>query len=349
MTISKAKKKASKTVVGYETSTTGKDYRVVRIHYTADPEKRSADWREKTKREMPDLMSWQREFEIDWSATTGLPFYPEFVRGYAADKGTFVRKLSILAKQPVIRGWDFGRRKPACVWFQVSPTGRVGVLREFCPQSIDSYNFRDAVRYLSGQLAWDDPDFQRRDRARYWIEKLKHQVDIGQLPPMPWFEPGTEFFDYSGHEATIYKSIEGEKGELNDQEILASGGVELVSLPQRVTAGEYIIRRLCAPHPDGNGASLLLSQFCPVLVGGLAGGITYKKGTKINPLEDAAAKDGHFEHPHDALRYGLVGATPLLEDFPVAKTKSTAPRCDHDELGHHDDEEGISHIASEYE
>lgn len=305
----------SKRIKGFNVSETQKGYVVVRIHYSADPAKRGEGWKAKAKKEMPDAQSWQREYEIDWSATTGKPFYPSFSQRYVTDKAHFMRKMPIIKNQPVYRGWDFGFNLPACVWFQISTTGRVGVHREVMPEKIDVHSYVMVVKYLSGQVSYESKALQRREKALYALDKLQTQVGMGLLPEMPWFEKGTRFEDFSGPEALRTGTIESDKGETKDAEVLAGMGIELTMLPQSVHAGERIIRRLLHPHPDGKGPSLIISPYCHTLILGLAGGVTFSKGTKKEPLSDKANKDGFYEHLHDALRYGLVGVMPILEDF----------------------------------
>jgi hypothetical protein len=60
---------------------------VTRLHYTADPNKRSAAWK-KAVSEGLALRAWQREYEISWTSPEGEPVIPEF------DANLHVRELS---------------------------------------------------------------------------------------------------------------------------------------------------------------------------------------------------------------------------------------------------------------
>jgi hypothetical protein len=299
---------------GLEISVTQKGYKVLRLHYTADEEKRKPEWIEAVRLTMPDSNSFRREYEIDWSASTGKPYYPEFVSNYAENKEYYVREIEPLGvPNPIHRGWDFGFRRPACVFFTVDKINRVHVVREISPQSIDIHSFRDLIMYLSGQIDADDASLMRRPRAMSYIDKLKDEKD-----ELPWFKNRT-FMDWCGVEIAQTRSIEGEKGERNDAEVLASRNIIVSALPQRISAGEYILRRLLLPQPDGDPGILLRSGNCPILVSGLNGGLTWAKGTKADPLQDKCAKDGYHDHVHDALRYGLVGAVSVVEHFEVGR------------------------------
>jgi hypothetical protein len=46
----------------------------------------------------------------------------------------------------------------------------------------------------------------------------------------------------------------------------------------------------------------------------MGGGISYKKGTEMDPEPEEPSKDGYFEHLHDALGYLLVNVLPVIEE-----------------------------------
>jgi hypothetical protein len=46
----------------------------------------------------------------------------------------------------------------------------------------------------------------------------------------------------------------------------------------------------------------------------MSGGLRWKKPTPNDPTPKECAKDGRYEHSHDALGYGLVNMVPLTED-----------------------------------
>jgi len=302
-------KGSSDIVRGYDTHVTQRGYKVARIHYTADPEKRSDEFKAAIEEIYPDISARRREFEIDWSASSGLPFYTTFVHHHSENQSFYVRDIALLnPPNPVYRCWDFGFRMPACVFFQVTNTNRVLVFKELCPKNIDIHSFRDLVMYLSGQITMDDKSLGRRPRALEYIEQ--HNLD-------PWFKK-RDFLDFAGQEGTSVRSIEGEKGEHNDIQVLAEREIYVSALPQRVTAGEYIIRRLLHPQPDGD-PGIMFTKDCPILIEGFNGGLTFKRKTSSNPLDDKCAKDGYFEHCHDALRYGVNGTIALEETYPEPK------------------------------
>lgn len=301
---------------GVKSWTTKKGWQVFEIHYTADPDKRSEEWKQAAMDSMPDLQSYNREFEIDWKSTSGLAFYQAFYKKYAEDKSYYVRAQDIPDGPIIYRGFDFGFRKPACVWAWQDSDGKLRVLREFTPENIDTYEFREAVRYLSGEIAINDKTFDNKPRALEWLE-LVH-------PEGPWFKRGTKFLDFCGVEAKHVNSVVGDHGEMNDFEIMCAGGVDLYIVNQRVSSGTYIIRQLMKEQEDGSPA-ILIDPSCTTLVAGLAGGLTFGEGTKATPLDDAVAPDPVYSHIHDGLRYLVCGIINVA-DVKSVRNKAFAKR-----------------------
>jgi hypothetical protein len=231
---------------GYTSWTTPKGYKVIRLHHTADNEKQSEEWKAAMLDSMPDLASFLREIDIDWSASSGISAYPLFQSYYAEDPEWFVKEFELdPVPAPIYRGWDFGYRNPACIWAQISSNMRVKLYRELMPTDVDPHAFRDLVMYLSGQIGADDSELRRRPKALSYIEKFSEEG------PVPWFPPGYSFIDFSGLEVTHTSKIFSEVGERTQRDVLASRGIIISALPQLVSAGETILRRLFQPFEDG--------------------------------------------------------------------------------------------------
>jgi hypothetical protein len=119
-------------------------FRVLRLHRSADPSKRSTEWILQSRRGM-SYMDWLREVEIYWSTFQGKPVYmDEFSRHYHVSPAP----LGWAPRLPVIRGWDFGLN-PACIFTQLFPMQRLMVLREIIGQDIDLESFLPEVSRLS--------------------------------------------------------------------------------------------------------------------------------------------------------------------------------------------------------
>ena len=119
---------------------------VLFVHYSADPTKNTPEWIAERKRKYSSPETWEQEMELSFSVMEGAKFYEKFRRD------VHIRSLQYMEHQPMWRGWDFGYRHPACVWFQIHQDIRVNVL--YClvgaNQTINS--FADEVVKFSNQL-----------------------------------------------------------------------------------------------------------------------------------------------------------------------------------------------------
>jgi hypothetical protein len=95
---------------------------VLRVHYTADPTKRSEEWIAHNKIGSTEA-DWQMEMEVDWSSVKGVPFYPEFSVALHVAKEPLIPH----PEKRVIAGQDYGLT-PATVYVQVTPKGQILVL-----------------------------------------------------------------------------------------------------------------------------------------------------------------------------------------------------------------------------
>jgi hypothetical protein len=203
---------------GLSLRTTPRGIRVATLHWSADPD-RTDEWKREEKKFYASEKDWNRENELDWTSAEGDVFYPEFGE---IGRDSFVVQSRGLIAGPVYRGFDFGFRRPACVWFQYAPgSDRVWVLREFMPHELGTHDFRDAVLYLSGQ-------FDRAsltERARVWVEFYENKEEGRRAP---WFSGTTDFFDVGGPEAyrTEASAIRATE-ESNAAAVLANGGIVL--------------------------------------------------------------------------------------------------------------------------
>jgi hypothetical protein len=300
-------------------------FSVVEIDYWADPAK-TPMWAEKIRKLMPSEKQFRREFLRDWDSGEGDSFYPEFQTW--GGRRMFVRKApGVLSNLPIYRGWDFGFRRPACVWFQYAPKqDLVWVLREIMPEQLPTDSFCELVQYLSGQL-----DIRHLNiGALNWVEKIR---ETPGLPKPPWFQADAvpyNFIDYAGPEALkTSATVVSDTAERTDYEVLASKGVVLSTAASSPKARSRIIRRLFHPRgnsPESGTPGILFDPACPILIRGMSGGITFPVATpqKPHPDVDEPRKDGYFEHTHDALGYGVIGVVPAVD--PEQERLNTAVR-----------------------
>lgn len=194
-------------------------FRVLRLHYSADPRKREKAWKEETIAGLPSYDYWLREFEMVWQSFQGKPVYfnewsHEFHVAREPLKHTF--------ELPIIRGWDFGL-SPACLFTQLMPRNRLFILQELVTeggtgieQLIDLV-IEAQFKWFPGHVKYvdvvDPSGFYRRDTdARSCVNIMSGRPL--RASPMPGVQvPQTRKSDVV---ALLRKSIRGEPGYLVD-------------------------------------------------------------------------------------------------------------------------------------
>lgn len=300
------------------------NYVVVTLPHSADPEKDNPEWLADRAAEQPDDVAFRREILIDWSSAEGNPFFPEF----AQNAREYVSWSDVDPLKPIIRGWDFGRRKPAVVWLQ-EQNNQVVVLASIIGDDIDIHSFRDLVMFLSA-----DP--MRTDLAETTMEDelevlktrpaaLKYLRQIIETKPwwpegdpdkkdyrVPFFNPGHTFLDHSSHESYQQQAFETEKGERSSAEVLAARGISINWLQKPESYADNIIRRLMLRMPDGRFGLSVRPMATHVIIG-LSGALVYKKPTQQSPRPNKIRDDGLFINAYDALKYGVINLADIGE------------------------------------
>jgi hypothetical protein len=279
---------------------------ILGLDHWADPDKDAA-WVEAERGRYRDQRKFRREILRDWSSAAGTPFYPEW-----ADHGgheTHVRRATgLLAGAPLVRGWDFGQRYPACVWLQYDPAARrVWYLRELMLANIPGPTFADIVLCLSGQLPFES--------LSTYARQILRQVEADSGLEAPWFGgPGVApipFLDWGGHEALQQRAeVAEDSEERSSAQILEARGVYLETNYGAVRSGHQIMRDLLCVADDGQPGAWF-DPACRILIQGVAGNITYAAPTPSNPIQEKIRKDGYFDHLHEAALYPLPSLVPL--------------------------------------
>lgn len=241
---------------------------VVRLHYTADPYKRTEEWYEEARRGMKDR-EWNKEYEISWEESSGLGVFSEdFVRDWHVAK----QPLYADAQRRLVRGWDFGLT-PACIWAQVDAMGRLNVLHEL--------------------VTWDG----RGDMKQMGIENF---AQVAILDSNTIF-PGAKWEDYADP-AGWAKAQTDEKScvdIMNQLGIYPSRGPVTFTLRRKA-----INDRLNSAI--GGRASLFLDPSCRMLIEGFKGKYCFEQIGETGRFKDTIEKNA-WSHPMDALSY-IVGA-----------------------------------------
>jgi hypothetical protein len=284
---------------GFTLRQNSKGYAIVELDYWAHPEKREKGWIEAEEKRYPNIRQFRREILRDWTTAPGQAFYPEFQE----NTERYIYSLGgLLDGQPVFRGFDFGFHRPACVWAQVTKGGRIGFLREYCAANTDSHNFRDLVRYLSGEVPLEYLLEHKRTRALHHVQEIRKDK---VYPNPPWFSGVEHWSDHSGHEGNMGHSILSEKRERNDVQVFASGGVYIQHQYVHVNTREYVFRRLLGVARDGHPL-LVIDPACKNLIAAFSGGLAYPLPTPATPQPTDPQKDGWYDNFHDAGGYAAI-------------------------------------------
>lgn len=196
---------------------------------------------------------------------TGKAVYPAYKDGFHCREFDFPEP-----DLPIYRGWDFGLT-PACVLFQLLPTGQVRIGYEFCAERAGIDAFSDVV--LRGCRT------EMGARAKY--------IDIGD----PSGESPRDTDERSCFEILQGKGIDIRGGEM--------------SVQIRLESVDLALRTLL----DNGEPQLLVHPHCQVLRKGFAGGYQYKRLLVRDSMGEKRYTEepdkNRFSHPHDALNHAL--------------------------------------------
>ncbi len=207
----------------------------------------------------------------------GDPFYQGFKE--------VLHKLALPTTQdkPLLLGWDYGYRHPACVISQIDAKGRWNIKREVIGNNIIVKDFGDVVKeYLNVNF----PGFN-----------LVHYGD-----------PAGE--------------AKGDKSEETSVEILGSKGFKpITSNSSTYRDRKEIIERLLSTLIEGTPA-LTVDPACKTIIDGFLGGYHYpllKQGQAFTTIKtEMPYKDGYYEHPMNSIEYIAINVYK-----PVAQPQSS--------------------------
>lgn len=288
-----------------------KNFSIVRIEHNADPKKRGAEWEAAAIKEMPSVADFRREMKIDRTSNAGKPFHPQFAE---SPRRFVVRCDQIPRNTTIIRSWDFGGR-PACLWsVWDARRKRLWILRELLGIDINTFQFRDLVKYMSGQMSLESlTALYENDSDPRALQMLVSLKDEPAYPAAPWFEGAHRFVDFAGHEGRM-----GPRGLVKSgvpqtaDEILEQGGIHLYSRFTLHSSRTEIINGLSRIAEDG-WARILLDPACKLLWEGLHSGIVYDKPTAKNPNPDKPMPHRTYSHLYDCLGYACANVLSVEE------------------------------------
>ena len=255
-------------------------FKVFELHYTADPLKRAASYKESIRSSMP-VMEYLREYELHWDTFEGFPVFPEF------------SKLHLLQQEPypqpgipMLIGFDFGLT-PACVIGQMQEDQLV-IFEEIVEVNMGATRFYEKV---ASHIKLYYPAFS--DLRKNWL----------------CFVDPAGFQRSQSDESTCVQALCGSDG----RGFVPRPGPIAWELRRKNVAS--MLQKMTKSGPSFQ----ISARGCPTLVKGFEGGYRFsEKSADIEPTKLRPVKDA-FSHPHDALQYlvsGIKDATASLRRSP---------------------------------
>lgn len=121
-------------------------YEIFRSKTSDNAENLPDGYLEELRKTYPE--DWQKRF-LDGHfgvLQAGDPAFPDFT------EAEHVRKIEPIKGLPMIRGWDFGKKHPCCVFAQIDELGRFRIYRALLGENKDIYEFSDMVLAMSRQF-----------------------------------------------------------------------------------------------------------------------------------------------------------------------------------------------------
>lgn len=156
----------------------GNKFCVVRVHYSADPEKDNPEWVEMAKQGISER-SWQREYEISYDVFDGKPVFADFkedhIRSFDYQPGTYVYV-----------GWDFGYHHPAMVAAFINKDDQFCIRHEILgsDEGIKEFGLR-VKRFLHAEFpgakflhACDPAGHQKSDKSEFTSVEVLNSIGI---------------------------------------------------------------------------------------------------------------------------------------------------------------------------
>ena len=177
----------------------------------------------------------------------------------------------------LLRFWDFGYRHPVCLWAQIDVEGRLLILREKIGENIDIDAFSQLCLTLTKQ----------------WFPNFPGARDV-----MDYGDPAARQKKDTGSTITA----------------LSRNGINLRYKISSIDEGLRLIRVWLTKMISHQPAIQIDRKYCPTLVSAMRGGYRYPKevggSQDVKPL-----KDGVYDHPADAFRYGVINVLGGGIDF----------------------------------
>lgn len=250
---------------------------VVQIHYTADPAKRSEDFKNEIK-SRTSKKKYMQEYELAWESYAGIGVYAQLWDPFEHPTN---ERIEAEMGLPLLRGWDFGLT-PACVVAQLQGDKLV-ILHEFTEVNMGIDRFTDKVLPMC-QLLF--PEWRNEND---WID----------------------FIDPAG-----FKRAETDETSCQ-QIMAGKGIRHIIPGPVKWDERKGAVDEWLEKWTKTGPAFRINKSTCPVLVRGFNGGYRYPdKVAEVEPKDLRPIKDVH-SHPHDALQYICSKVSIIMQIYDV--------------------------------
>lgn len=145
---------------------------VLRVHYSADPEKNTPEWIARAKEGISEK-SWQREYEISYETFSGKAVYEDFGEAH-------IQNFEYKPGDIIMRGWDFGYHRPFTVFAFFNEFDQLCIRREVMGNNEFIKDFGKRIKNISLteflNVKWldacDDAGKQQKDSGDTSIQVL---------------------------------------------------------------------------------------------------------------------------------------------------------------------------------
>ena len=219
---------------------------------------------------------------------------PEGEGVFAKDfvSATHTAALKWDANRPGMRGWDFGRRRPACVWAQEQANGSIW---RFAALLGDNETLQAFIRRVQQRTVQQFPD------CKSW----------------------TEYVDPHGNQRK-------DNTEKTSIDTMREAGLHVHFRDVQVSTGLDLMGEDLNIMVQGKPKAMFDIAGCGILIEGYQGGYRWPVSKWGGVLREKPVADGFYEHVMDADRYIIVnkrmGSTPQnIERFKRAHRKVRNP------------------------
>jgi hypothetical protein len=252
----------------------GNGFRIVRMHYTCDPRKRSAEWRAREKKGVPESI-WQQEYEIRARVKAGRPVFQ-----FEWNEATMLRsRIQLDPGRPIWANLDFGFNHPALSVHQMRYGRIFTVLRALLGEHVPFRVFMNQALYLLSE----------------WFPKTNLDPDSGEVR---WCcdAAGTQQNPEGLPEVRILKREYNIHPKYRKSDVNTTLDI-LRGYMARNWRGEPEFQ------VDRNPDTI-------IVVEALGGGYAYPVAKAGKPEPDLPDDDGYYIHVMDTLRYGGLHSDP---------------------------------------